>query len=75
MTDGWTELGHAVIDVFKNQPGVLALMIVVGLLFKLLYRKDQLLQETIEGSKSDTAMLAKMLTLLEVLVGRRDGGQ
>ena len=73
MNDGWTELGKAVIDVFKNQPGVLALMIVVALLFWLLFKKEEIVKELITGSKADSDRLSRMLTLLEVLAARNGG--
>lgn len=73
MTDVWADLGKAVIDVFKNQPGVLALMIVIGLLFWLLFKKEEVLKELLVGCKEDSDRLSRMLTLLEILANRRGG--
>jgi hypothetical protein len=74
MPDAWAELGKAIVEVFKTQPGVLALMIVVGLLFLLLWKKEVILQEFVKGQKIDAERAARMLTLLEVIVNRKNGG-
>lgn len=74
MPDAWAELGKAIVEVFKTQPGVLALMIVVGLLFLLLWKKEGIMQEVVKEQKTGAAIAARMMTLLEVLVNRKNGG-
>jgi len=75
MNDGWAELGKALIDVFKHQPGVLALMVVIGLLFYLLIKREVLLKEIMTGAREDSDRISRMLTLLEVLSRVKNGGQ
>ena len=58
-------------DIFKFAPGVIALLIVIYLLYKLLLKKEETMIRMIEISESDVKRQAKLITLLEILVNRK----
>ena len=63
---------ETILDAFRIAPAIVALLIVIFLQYRLIWR-------LITGSQKDIARQSKMLTLLEVLVDRRsqsrDGGK
>jgi len=55
---------ETILDAFRIAPAIVALLIVIFLQYRLIWR-------LITGSQKDIARQSKMLTLLEVLVDRR----
>ncbi len=58
------------IEFFKFSPAIAALLIVIFLLYRLLIRRDDLLQVLVEKSKEDAQRQSKLIALLEILVSR-----
>ena len=59
------------LEAFKNSPASLALLVVVILQYRIQDKKDVLIQDLIEGQRSDVERQARMLVLLEILVNRQ----
>ena len=58
------------IDIFKFAPAIAALLFVIYLMYKIIIKKDTLIEELVKGSQEEINRQAKMLTLLEILVNR-----
>jgi predicted PurR-regulated permease PerM len=61
-----------VLEAFKASPVIVALLLVIFLLFWLLKSKDTALNKLIEVSRSDSERYGKLITLLEILVNRKE---
>jgi hypothetical protein len=57
-----------ILEAFKINPAIVALLIVVLLLYRLLRNKDLVLQRMVEVSKGDSERYGKLITLLELLI-------
>ena len=66
------ESGH-ILEAFKINPAVVALILVIVILSYLLIRKDKVLQVLVELSKGDSERYGKLITLLEILVNQKRG--
>lgn len=66
------ESGH-ILEAFKINPTVVALILVIVILSYLLIRKDKVLQVLVELSKGDSERYGKLITLLEILVNQKRG--
>jgi predicted PurR-regulated permease PerM len=62
-----------VLEAFKVNPVLVALIIVILFLCYLLLRKDKVLQRLVEVSNSDSERYGKLITLLEILVNQKNG--
>jgi len=62
-----------VLEAFKINPVLVALIIVILFLCYLLLRKDKVLQRLVEVSNSDSERYGKLITLLEILVNQKKG--
>ena len=65
--------GETFIEVFKFAPAVLALLVVIYWLFRLLNKQHETIQLIMKESEGKTQRQAKLLTLLEILVNRKEG--
>lgn len=65
-TDKWLEF-------FKYSPAIAALMVVIYLLYRLLVKKDELMEVLVRKTKEDVERQSKIIALLEILVNRGDG--
>jgi len=65
------QLAEKLVSAFKDSPGTLALMIVIYFLFRLIHKREDMMQELIEGQYKDADRQSKMLTLLEILVSKQ----
>jgi len=61
-----------VLEAFKASPVIAALLLVIVLLVWLLKSKDVALTKLIEVSRSDSERYGKLITLLEILVNRKE---
>lgn len=66
------EPGH-ILEAFKINPTVVALILVIVILSYLLIRKDKVLQVLVELSTGDSERYGKLITLLEILVAQKKG--
>jgi hypothetical protein len=60
------------LEFFKYSPAIGALLIVVFLLYRLLIRRDELLEKSFNSQKEDVERQSKLIALLEILVNRGD---
>lgn len=61
------------LEAFKISPAIIALLFVIFLMYRLINKKDSILQQMMEVSKGDSERYGKLITLLEVLVSRKNG--
>ena len=62
--------GETFIEVFKFAPAIAALLFVIYLMYKIICKKDQLIEDIVKGSEEEINRQSRMLTLLEILVDR-----
>lgn len=60
-------------ELFKFAPAVLALLLVIYWLFRLLNKQHETIQLIMKESEAKTRRQAKLITLLEILVSRKEG--
>jgi len=63
------------IELFKISPAIIALLVVIYLMYKLLVRRDEIIQQIIQKTKSDMERQSKLIALLEILVARKGNGR
>jgi predicted PurR-regulated permease PerM len=62
-----------ILEAFKINPVLVALILVILFLCYMLLRKDKVLQRLVEVSNSDSERYGKLITLLEILVNQKKG--
>ena len=67
-------LWEKLIKAFEQYPGILALLVVVYLLYRIIQGKDITIKELLAISKGDTDRTSKLIVLLEILVNRKEEG-
>jgi hypothetical protein len=63
-----------ILEAFRIAPAIVALLIVIFLQYKIIRSKDNFLQTLMGVSKEDSERYGKLITLLEILVSRKNGG-
>ena len=63
------------IELFKISPAIIALLVVIFLMYKLLARRDEIIEQIIQKSKEDVERQSKLIALLEILVNRKGNNQ
>jgi hypothetical protein len=66
---------QTLIEIFKFAPAIVALFGVIYLMYKIIIKKDETITTLANGSQADIERFSKMLTLLEILVNRRETGK
>jgi uncharacterized membrane protein YjfL (UPF0719 family) len=61
---------HTVLEAFKYAPAIVALLIVIFLLFRLLHKRDGMLERMINASEADVTRQSKLIALLEIIIQR-----
>ncbi len=65
---------ETLIEIFKLAPAIASLLCVIYLMYRIIIKKDDTINKLVAGSQADIERQAKMLTLLEILVNRANGG-
>jgi hypothetical protein len=63
-----------ILEAFRIAPAIVALLIVIFLQYRIIRSKDHFLQKLMGVSKEDSERYGKLITLLEILVSRKNGG-
>ena len=61
-----------IMEAFKFAPAIIALLIVIYLLYRLLIKKEESIHKIIKHDEADERRNDKILTILEILVNRKD---
>ena len=61
-----------IIKAFEQYPGILALLVVIYLLYRIIQSKDVTIKEMLSISQGDIERTSKLTTLLEILVNRKE---
>jgi hypothetical protein len=60
------------IKAFEQYPGILALLVVIYLLYRIIQGKDETITNLLEISQGDIERTSKLTALLEILVNKRE---
>jgi hypothetical protein len=70
MTD--PSIWEKLIKAFEQYPGILALLVVIYLLYRIIQGKDETITNLLEISQGDIERTSKLTALLEILVNKRE---
>lgn len=61
---------ESLLEAFKYAPAIVALLIVIVMLFRLLHKRDSMLERMIHATEEDINRQSKLITLLELIIQR-----